>query len=88
MKRNLNKDEEEAAFRRKNAKDPNPDRKGKAINVKTEATYPQDFKNPDGSKRNVAKKKTVDLTLKVIMVRKTSMKGVITGIPILTKIVS
>ncbi len=49
MKRNLNKDEEEAAFRRKNAKDPNPDRKGKAINVKTEetqseATYPSDFK--------------------------------------------
>ncbi|AGH26515.1 hypothetical protein CPPG_00199 [Cyanophage P-RSM1] len=63
MKRNLNKDEEEAAFRRKNAKDPNPDRKGKAINVKTEetqseATYPSDFRNPDGSKRSVAKKKT------------------------------
>ena len=37
MKRNLSKDEEERAFRRKNAKDPNPDRKGKAINVKTEA---------------------------------------------------
>ena len=36
MKRNLSKDEEQAAFRRKNAKDPNPDRKGKAINVKTE----------------------------------------------------
>ena len=36
MKRNLSKDEEERAFRRKNAKDPNPDRKGKAINVKTE----------------------------------------------------
>jgi len=36
MKRNLDKDEEEAAFRRKNRKDPNPDRKGKAINVKTE----------------------------------------------------
>ena len=36
MKRNLSKDEEEAAFRRKNRKDPNPDRKGKAINVKTE----------------------------------------------------
>jgi hypothetical protein len=93
MKRNLNKDEEEAAFRRKNAKDPNPDRKGKAINVKTEdldlekmskelagaskmhkgqserikkhlkkmkeATYPSDFKNPDGSKRAVAKKKGI-----------------------------
>jgi len=37
MKRNLSKDEEERAFRRKNRKDPNPDRKGKAINVKTEA---------------------------------------------------
>ena len=36
MKRNLDKDEEEAAFRRKNRQDPNPDRKGKAINVKTE----------------------------------------------------
>ena len=36
MKRNLSKDEEEAAFRRKNRKDPNPDRKGKAINVATE----------------------------------------------------
>ena len=58
MKRNLNKDEEEAAFRRKQKEDPNPNRKGKAINVKTEATYPQDFKNPDGSKRAVAKKKT------------------------------
>ena len=58
MKRNLNKDEEEAAFRRKQKEDPNPDRKGKAINVKTEATYPQDFRNPDGSRRAVAKKKT------------------------------
>ena len=42
MKRNLNKDEEEAAFRRKNAKDPNSDRKGKAINVKTEETEVQE----------------------------------------------
>ena len=38
MKRDLNKDEEEAAFRRKNKKDPNPNRKGKAINVATEET--------------------------------------------------
>jgi len=38
MKRNLDKGEEEAAFRRKNRKDPNPDRKGKAINVATEET--------------------------------------------------
>ena len=38
MKRALSKDEEEAAFRRKQKEDPNPDRKGKAINVKTEST--------------------------------------------------
>ena len=38
MKRNLSKDEEEAAFRRKNKKDPNPERSGKAINVATEET--------------------------------------------------
>jgi len=38
MKRNLNKKEEDAAFRRKNRQDPNPERKGKAINVKTEST--------------------------------------------------
>tara|TARA_Y100000015_G_scaffold16433_1_gene15841 strand:+ start:43 stop:1035 length:993 start_codon:yes stop_codon:yes gene_type:complete len=52
MKRNLNKDEEEAAFRRKNAKDPNPDRKGKAINVKTEATINErgDYWHPDPDK--------------------------------------
>ena len=95
MKRNLDKGEEEAAFRRKQKEDPNPDRKGKAINVRTEdkelntiakeldkaskmhasqaervrkhvkkmksfkeATYPSDFRNPDGSRRAVAKKKT------------------------------
>ena len=37
MKRDLNKDEEERAFRRKNAEDPNPNRKGKAKNVATES---------------------------------------------------
>ena len=37
MKRDLNKDEEEKAFRRKNAEDPNPNRKGKAKNVATES---------------------------------------------------
>ena len=36
MKRNLNKKEEDAAFRRKNRQDPNPNRKGKAKNVATE----------------------------------------------------
>ena len=36
MKRNLNADEEEAAFRRKNREDPNPNKKGKAKNVATE----------------------------------------------------
>jgi len=49
MKRDLNKDEEEAAFRRKNAEDPNPDRKGKAKNVATEETILErgDFWHPD-----------------------------------------
>jgi len=36
MKRNLNKKEEDAAFRRKNREDGNPDKKGKAKNVATE----------------------------------------------------
>ena len=42
MKRNLDKDEEQAAFRRKQKEDPNPDRKGKAINVKTESNDMKD----------------------------------------------
>jgi len=52
MKRNLSKDEEEAAFRRKNRQDPNPDRKGKAINVKTEETIKEggDYWHPDPDK--------------------------------------
>ena len=36
MKRNLDKKEEEKAFRRKNRQDPDSDRKGKARNVATE----------------------------------------------------
>ena len=49
MKRNLSKDEEERAFRRKNRQDPNPDRKGKAINVKTEefTTLPLEVEIPN-----------------------------------------
>jgi hypothetical protein len=37
MKADLSDKEEESAFRRKNQEDPNPDRKGKAKNVATEA---------------------------------------------------
>ena len=37
MKRALNKSEEDAAFRRKNREDGNPDKKGKAKNVRTES---------------------------------------------------
>ena len=44
MKRNLNKKEEERAFRRKNKQDPNPNRKGKAKNVATEETIDQLFR--------------------------------------------
>jgi len=49
MKRNLSKKEEDAAFRRKNAKDPNPNRSGKAINVKTEefTTLPLQIEIPN-----------------------------------------
>ena len=51
MKRNLDKDEEQAAFRRKQKEDPNPDRKGKAINVKTEETiHEADYWHPDPKK--------------------------------------
>ena len=52
MKRALSKDEEESAFRRKNTKDPNPNRSGKAINVKTEETIIErgDHWNPDPEK--------------------------------------
>ena len=42
MKRNLDKGEEEAAFRRKQKEDPNPNRKGKAINVRTESNHMKD----------------------------------------------
>ena len=51
MKRNLDKGEEEAAFRRKQREDPNPNRKGKAINVKTEETILEgDYWHPDPEK--------------------------------------
>ena len=51
MKRNLDSDEEQAAFRRKQKEDPNPNRKGKAINVKTEETLHEgDYWNPDPEK--------------------------------------
>jgi len=51
MKADLSKDEEQAAFRRKNAKDPNPNRSGKAINVKTEELIHEgDYWHPDPDK--------------------------------------
>ena len=43
MKRNLNKKEEDAAFRRKNREDGNPDKKGKAKNVATEGVSYEQF---------------------------------------------
>ena len=48
----LNSDEEEKAFRRKNAEDPNPDRRGKAKNVATEETIREagDYWHPDPDK--------------------------------------
>ena len=50
MAANLDDKEEEKAFKRKNRKDPNPDRKGKAINVATEGyrVISTSFKHGDG----------------------------------------
>ena len=56
MKRNLNKKEEEKAFRRKNREDSNPNRNGKAINVATEETQ-IDEKCWDGYTQKGMKKK-------------------------------
>ena len=44
MKRDLNKKEEDAAFRRKNREDGNPDKKGKAKNVATEGVTYETFR--------------------------------------------
>ena len=55
MKRNLDKGEEESAFRRKQKEDPNPNRKGKAINVSTESNH---MKNAPSIKDAKPKKKT------------------------------
>ena len=50
MAANLDDKEEEKAFRRKNRQDPNPNRKGKAINVATEGyrVVSKSFKHGDG----------------------------------------
>ena len=66
MKRNLSKDEEERAFRRKNRKDPNPDRKGKAINVKTEELNTEAYNKGTGPIK-VDVKKTMPNALKKVV---------------------
>jgi len=47
MKADLSDKEEERAFRRKNQEDPNPDRKGRAKNVATEAIDATKYGGPD-----------------------------------------
>ena len=59
MKRNLDKDEEQAAFRRKQKEDPNPDRKGKAINVATEETVIEKAGEKDACYRKVKSRYSV-----------------------------
>lgn len=59
MKRNLDKDEEQAAFRRKQRQDPNPDRKGKAINVKTEEVVSEKKGEKDACYRKVKSRYSV-----------------------------
>ena len=50
MKRDLSKKEEDAAFRRKNKEDGNPNRSGKAKNVRTEGKTFEDFMMWEGNK--------------------------------------
>ena len=57
MKRDLNKDEEQAAFRRKNREDGNPDRRGKAKNVATEEFEVFDEGNVPNWQKNSGKDK-------------------------------
>jgi hypothetical protein len=59
MKRNLDKDEERAAFNRKQRQDPNPDRKGKAINVKTEETVIEKVGEKDACYKKVKSRYSV-----------------------------
>jgi len=59
MKRNLDKDEERAAFNRKQRQDPNPDRKGKAINVKTEETVVEKAGEKDACYKKVKSRYSV-----------------------------
>ena len=66
MKRNLSKDEEEAAFRRKNKQDPNPNRKGKAINVKTESNHMKDAPSIKDAKPAKKTKVKYDAHMKVM----------------------
>ena len=66
MKRNLSKDEEEAAFRRKNKQDPNPNRKGKAINVKTESNHMKDAPSIKDAKPAKKTKVKYDSHMKVM----------------------
>ena len=69
MKRDLNKDEEAAAFRRKNKKDPNPNRKGKAINVATEETINQLFRRTFKEKCGVVEEGKKDACYKKVKSR-------------------
>ena len=56
MKRNLDDEEEQRAFERKNRKDPNPDRKGKAKNVATEAVDATKYGGPEKLLQKLVKK--------------------------------
>ena len=56
MKRNLNDEEEQRAFERKNRQDPNPNRKGKAKNVATEAVDASKYGGPENLLKKLVKK--------------------------------
>ena len=59
MAASMSDKEEEKAFRRKNRQDPNPDRKGKAINVKTEEVVSEKKGEKDACYRKVKSRYSV-----------------------------
>lgn len=81
MKRNLDKKEEDKAFRRKNRQDPNPDRKGKAKNVATEEVVLENQSSIDRRNQEIQRKQIqldrqkIALKRKMVQVDKTPVSN-------------
>lgn len=81
MKGNLDKKEEDKAFRRKNRQDPNPDRKGKAKNVATEEVVLENQSSIDRRNQEIQRKQIqldrqkIALKRKMVQVDKTPVSN-------------